>query len=60
MQKELQEIKFGNYYIPFAAHISKKTVISKSGLISQTILVQSSKDVDIAKNLTVHELLQKV
>lgn len=51
MQKEFTEIEFGNYFIPFSTHISKKSVISKSGLISQTIALQSSKDINMTTNI---------
>lgn len=51
MQKEFTEVEFGNYFIPFSAHISSKTVISKSGLISQTVALQSSKDIGMTASI---------
>ncbi|MDA0617646.1 MAG: hypothetical protein O3A66_02880, partial [Proteobacteria bacterium] len=39
MQKNFSEVPFDGYFIPFSAHIDEKTVISKSGLISQTIKI---------------------
>ncbi len=41
MQKETVETKFESYFLPFSAQIDEKTVISQSGLISQTIALNA-------------------
>ncbi|MFT4967201.1 MAG: hypothetical protein ACI9CD_000198 [Candidatus Deianiraeaceae bacterium] len=51
MQKLFSEIPFGKYFIPFSAHIDNHTVISKSGLISQTIKISPSIHIDFRHNI---------
>jgi len=51
MQKTFNEIPFEGYFIPFSAHISQSTVISKSGLISQTIKLEPSSSVSFKDDI---------
>ncbi len=51
MQKNFNETPFEGYFIPFSAHISQSTVISKSGLISQTIKLEPSSNISFKDNI---------
>ena len=48
MQKETVETKFESYFLPFSAQIDEKTVISQSGLISQTIALNAELKIRIS------------
>jgi len=51
MQKETAETKFESYFLPFSAQINERTVISQSGLISQTISVNSETEITFQEDI---------
>ena len=51
MQKETVETKFESYFLPFSAQIDEKTVISQSGLISQTIALNAEAKISFQEDV---------
>ena len=51
MQTETAETKFESYFLPFSAQIDEKTVISQSGLISQTIALNAEAKISFQEDV---------
>ena len=51
MQTETSETKFEAHFLPFSAQIDEKTVISQSGLISQTIALNAELKISFQEDV---------